>query len=125
MNSQGFNTSSVLARCACFLIFVSAIAAFGQAGRGSISGTIKYDGPKPKPHVIDMSDDPACVKANNGKVYDQSLITEHGGLGNAFVFIEKGLEGKQFAPPAAAVSTRGRRAYRRSTPRSPRPPQLA
>src|SRR5689334_5283808 len=40
MNSQGFNIGSVLARCACFLIFVSAIAAFGQAGRGSISGTI-------------------------------------------------------------------------------------
>jgi plastocyanin len=47
-----------------------------------------------------MSGDPACVSANHGKVYDDSVVIgPHNGLASAFVYIEKGLEGKAFAPP--------------------------
>ena len=72
---------------------------------GTISGTVKYTGVRPKPKPIDMSSDPSCVAAHKGKAYDESLIVgAKGGLGNAFVFIEKGLEGKHFAVPTAAVT---------------------
>ena len=75
------------------------------ATAGTISGTVKYTGAKPKPKPIDMSSDPSCVAAHKGKAYDESLIVgAKGGLGNAFVFIEKGLEGKHFATPTAAVT---------------------
>jgi plastocyanin len=75
------------------------------ATAGSVSGTVKYDGAKPKPKLIDMSSDPACVAAHKGKAYDESLeVGAHGGLGNAFVYIEKGLEGKNFAVPGASVT---------------------
>ncbi len=74
------------------------------ATAGSIRGTVKYDGPKPKAKRIDMSSDPSCVAAHKGKAYDESLVTTKGSLGNAFVYVEKGLEGKHFATPAAAVT---------------------
>ncbi len=74
------------------------------ATAGSIHGTVKYSGAKPKPVLIDLSSDPACVAAHKGKPYDESLVVNSKGeLGNAFVYIEKGLEGKHFAVPSAPV----------------------
>jgi hypothetical protein len=71
----------------------------------SIKGTIHYTGAKPAPKRIDMSEDPACVEANHGKrVLEQSLLIGRGNtLANAFVYIEKGLEGKNFAVPQTTV----------------------
>lgn len=75
------------------------------ATAGSIRGVVKYDGAKPKPKLIDMSGDPACVSAHKGKAYDESLVAgSKGGLGNAFVYISAGLEGKHFAAPSAPVT---------------------
>jgi len=75
------------------------------ATAGTVTGTIKYEGPKAKPKVIDMSSDPACAKAHKGgKVLDESLLVDkNGDLANAFVYISKGLEGKAFAPPTDSV----------------------
>jgi hypothetical protein len=52
-----------------------------------------------------MSEDPACVEANHGKrLFEDFLIVGHGNtLSNAFVYIEKGLEGKNFAAPQTPV----------------------
>jgi plastocyanin len=55
--------------------------------------------------MIDMSSDPACVEAHHGKAYDESLVvSSNGSLGNAFVYIEKGLEGKNFEVPSTPVT---------------------
>lgn len=71
---------------------------------GSISGVIRYTGPRPKVKSVDMSDDPSCVDANRGKVYSDSIVIgPRGGLANAFIYIQKGLEGKTFAPPPTPV----------------------
>jgi plastocyanin len=52
-----------------------------------------------------MSSDPTCVAAHKGKAYDETLVVgAKGGLANAFVFIEKGLEDKHFATPTGAVT---------------------
>ncbi len=68
------------------------------ATAASIHGTVKYEGTKPKPQLIDLSSDPQCVKAHGGKQYDESLLVNgKGDLANAFVYISKGLEGKTFA----------------------------
>lgn len=72
---------------------------------GSITGSIRYKGPRPAPKVIDMSEDPACVEAHHGKAHDESLVVgPRGGLANAFIYVEKGLEGKTFAVPSTPVT---------------------
>jgi|SRR6185437_51740 len=71
---------------------------------GSVTGTLRYTGRKPARKLIDMSEDPACVEAHHGKAYDESLVVgAKGSLANAFVYIEKGLEGKKFEVPATPV----------------------
>ena len=71
---------------------------------GSISGTIRYLGPKPAPKKIDMSEDPACVAAHQGKAVDESLVVSpKGALGNAFIYVKGGLEGKRFETPSTPV----------------------
>jgi hypothetical protein len=72
---------------------------------GSITGSIHFVGKKPARKLIDMSSDPACVEAHHGKAYDESLVvSSNGSLGNAFVYIEKGLEGKKFEVPSTPVT---------------------
>lgn len=75
------------------------------ATAGSIHGSVKYSGPKPKKMLIDMSSDPACVAAHKGRAYDESLVVSgKGELGNAFVYIEKGLGDRRFAVPSTPVT---------------------
>ena len=77
---------------------------FDPTTAGSISGTIRYLGPKPAPKKIDMSEDPACVAAHQGKAVDESLIVSpKGALGNAFIYVKAGLEAKRFETPSTPV----------------------
>jgi len=75
------------------------------ATAGTISGSVHFSGQRPAKKTIDMSNDPACVNANQGAVYDDSMIIDdHNGLADAFVYVKSGLEGKTFAPAAAPVT---------------------
>jgi len=83
-----------------------AIPAFhvDAATAGSISGTIRYTGPRPPHKAVDMSNEPACVEAHKGKAYDESLVVSRtGDLANAFIYVKSGLEGKRFESPATPV----------------------
>jgi plastocyanin len=74
------------------------------ATSGSIRGSIRFVGKRPVPKLIDMSGDPACVEAHKGKAYDESLVVgPNGAVANAFVYVEKGLEGKVFETPSKPV----------------------
>jgi plastocyanin len=71
---------------------------------GTISGQIHFQGKRPTPKAIDMSEEPACVEAHHGKAYDESLVVNRkGDLANAFVYIKSGLKGKTFAIPTDPV----------------------
>jgi plastocyanin len=75
------------------------------ATAGSISGTVHWNGPRPARVPIDMSGDPACVGANKGKVYEDSVVLgKQNTVANAFLYIKSGLEGKTFAVPSTAVT---------------------
>jgi plastocyanin len=75
------------------------------ATAGSVKGSVHFTGKKPVPKLIDMSEDPACVAAHQGKAHDESLlVNSKGGLGNAFIYVEKGLEGKTFEVPRTPVT---------------------
>jgi hypothetical protein len=75
------------------------------ATAGTLHGKILFHGKKPAPHKISMDTEAACVKAHNGKpVYEETVVVgKAGGLANAFVYIQKGLEGKTFEPSPAPV----------------------
>jgi|HubBroStandDraft_1064217.scaffolds.fasta_scaffold12183_3 plastocyanin len=71
---------------------------------GSISGTIRYIGPRPAPKKIDMSNEPACVEAHKGRAVDESLVVASNGMmANAFIYVKAGLEGKRFETPSTPV----------------------
>lgn len=74
------------------------------ASAATIHGAIHFTGSRPAPRLIDMSEDPACVEAHKGKAHDESLVLgPHGAVANAFVYVEKGLEGKTFEAPTTPV----------------------
>ncbi len=70
------------------------------ATAGKLHGRILYQGAKPAKQLIDMQSDAACKQEHAGKaVYDEPVLAgKDGGLANAFVYIQKGLEGKTFEP---------------------------
>ena len=70
------------------------------ATAGTIKGRVRSGLGKPVPAVIHMDAEAACEKAHAGHpVYEQSVIlSKDGGLANAFVYIQSGLEGKTFEP---------------------------
>jgi plastocyanin len=75
------------------------------ATAGTMTGTVTFHGAKPARHAISMASDAGCQKANAGKpVYDETVVLgKDGGLANAFVYIQAGLEGKKFEPNKEAV----------------------
>ena len=70
------------------------------ATAGTITGAITFTGAKPARELISMESDEGCQKAHAGKpAYDEAVVTgKNGGLANAFVYIQAGLEGKKFEP---------------------------
>lgn len=71
------------------------------ATAADVHGVVLFKGPRAAAKSIDMSEDPACVKAHKGRAMDESMLVGKGGaLENAFVYVESGLEGLHFAVPA-------------------------
>jgi hypothetical protein len=77
-----------------------------SATAGVIKGRVRSRMGKPAPAVIHMDAEATCEKAHAGHpVYDQSVILgKDGGLTNAFVYIQSGLEGKTFEPVTEPVT---------------------
>jgi len=76
-----------------------------SAMAGSASGFVHFVGKRTARKAIDMSEDPACVEAHHGRASDESLVVSStGALANAFIYIEKGLEGKRFEVPITPVT---------------------
>jgi hypothetical protein len=71
---------------------------------GSISGTVKLDGPPPTFKPIDMSAEAACVQANPLPVVPPVVVTgPHGALANVVVYVKSGLGAYRFDIPAQPV----------------------
>ena len=76
------------------------------ATAGSISGTIVFRGTRPARQIISMESDEGCQQAHAGKpVYEEAVLTgKTGGLADAFVYIQAGLDDKKFEPAKEAVT---------------------
>ena len=69
----------------------------------TVTGKITFKGARPRRQVIRIDEDLGCVQLNKAGLLEESVIV-HGpaaALANVFVYVKKGLEGKQFAPPSA------------------------
>ena len=75
------------------------------ATAGTVTGKILFTGKAPARKKIDMDEDPQCAKLHKGGfIYDDQVeVGRKGGMGNAFVYIKSGLEGKKFEPPSQHV----------------------
>ena len=59
------------------------------ATAGVLKGSIRFTGKKAARRVIDMSSDPACVEAHQGKAVDEAVVVNSNGtLANVFVYIK-------------------------------------
>jgi plastocyanin len=75
------------------------------ATAGSVSGRVTFDGAAPKPELIRMGRDTACVaSAGPNPQSDAVLVGADGGLANAFVYIKDSLDGYAFDTPTEAVT---------------------
>lgn len=69
-----------------------------------LSGTITYNGATRASKVLSMEAEEECQKLHSGPVSeDRILVSDGGGLANAFVYIKTGLENRKFPAPAEAV----------------------
>ena len=79
-------------------------ALVNPATAGTIVGTVRLEGEPPKFHPIDMSAEPACVKANPTPVYPPIVVTgDHGALANVVVYVKSGLARYKYEVPQTPV----------------------
>jgi plastocyanin len=77
-----------------------AAAPIDPATAATVTGTVKFDGPAPKPAKIDMSQDPNCAGANTA----EAVIVSGGDLANVFVYVKDGLGNRTFDTPKEPVT---------------------
>lgn len=67
---------------------------------GGVKGKTLFQGEAPRRRKVDMGSDPACHALHAEAAREESVIVgEKGELANVFVWVSKGLEGKEFALP--------------------------
>ena len=76
-----------------------AAAPIDPASVGNVQGTISLEGTPPAPERIRMNADPVCVTEATNTETEYYVVGEGGALGNVFVYVKEGLEGRTF--PAA------------------------
>ena len=69
------------------------------ATTGTISGSVTLAGSPPPATKLSLAGDPACVAAPSGPADAGDVLVHDGKVENAFVYLEKGLEGKVFERP--------------------------
>src|SRR5215831_11174568 len=92
----------VISTAALLLLATAGIAAGPgpDAGGGSLSGVVKFQGTAPMPMRIQMAADPACSKSHASPVMSEEVVTDgSGGLANVVVYVSDGLGDKTFDAP--------------------------
>ena len=71
---------------------------------GTVAGMVTLEGTPPPPENIRMNSDPVCVTAATETETEYYAVGSAGELGNVFVYVKEGLEGRTF-PPATGMVT--------------------
>ena len=75
-----------------------AAPAFDPASAGNVSGMVMLDGEMPAPEELTMNSDPVCAM-NATNTMSSTFVGRDGHLGNVFVYVKEGLEGRSFPAP--------------------------
>ncbi len=78
-------------------------AAIDPATAGNIAGSIMLEGMPPAAENIRMNADPVCVRESSSSETEYYVVGDSGGLGNVFVYVKEGLEGRSFPTPTETV----------------------
>ena len=70
------------------------------ATAATISGIVNFDGPPPRVHSIDMSNDPGC----KGQTASEQVVVDDGHLANVLVYVKQGLPEASYDPPKQSLS---------------------
>jgi len=81
----------------------AATATVDPATAATVAGKISLEGTPPANAPIRMNADPACVAANKTPQTQETFVSEAGGLGNVFVYVQSGLTGTFPAPTTPFV----------------------
>ena len=73
------------------------------ASAGNVSGAITLEGTPPAPEAIRMNSDPVCLTEASDTQTEYYVVGDGGGLGNVFVYVKEGLEGRTFPAASGAV----------------------
>lgn len=89
-------------QAACCLVFFAATTVYGQT---AVKGKAVFKGTPAKLRPISMDADPACAAKHKGGpvLPETSVIAADGSLKNVFIYVSKGLEGKNFPTPSTPV----------------------
>lgn len=75
------------------------------ATAGSVGGRISFEGTAPKPGILSMGNDAACVAGSGPNPQsDRELISADGGLANVFVYVKDPFDGYTFDTPSESVT---------------------
>ena len=69
-----------------------------------MTGMVTLEGSPPPPENIRMNSDPVCVTEATDTQTEYYAVGSAGELGNVFVYVKEGLEGRTF-PPATGMVT--------------------
>jgi plastocyanin/predicted small lipoprotein YifL len=70
----------------------------------TVSGTIKFEGSKPRLAKLMMDQDPVCMQKHSGPVLaEDGAVNDNNTLPNAFVYVKAGAEKYTFAVPTTPV----------------------
>lgn len=74
------------------------------ATAGTITGHVMFTGKPPQPKPVSMEADSDCQQKQRVRTDESVVLGKGGSLGNAFVYVKAGLQGKTFEPPPQAVT---------------------
>jgi hypothetical protein len=70
-------------------------------GGASVTGQVKFTGPKPANPTIDMSEEPKCAEKHKTTPRAETVVGGAGALGNVFVYVKSGLPAGGSYPPSS------------------------
>ncbi len=81
-----------------------AAAPVDSATAGNIAGMVMIEGTPPGAEELRMSSDPVCVEQATNTSSEYFVVGEGNHLGNVFVYVKEGLEGRSFPEPSGVVT---------------------
>lgn len=74
------------------------------ATAGTLTGTVRFTGPRPAPEMLKVQNDPACIQILGPSIpSDAVAIDAAGGVANAFVYVKHDFDGYAFDTPRTPV----------------------